>query len=63
MFGRFIIWVEDAAGNVTRAFTWTGRADDGIARARAEERAMGKKAVDIWATPANIANETMNWSH
>lgn len=54
MNGLFVIWVEDADNNVTRAFTWRGLASEGISRARAEALARGLSFKDIWATP--VAN-------
>lgn len=60
MTGRFVIWVEDSAGNVVRAFTWVGRAAEGIAKAKAEAKQFGAKPFDVWATPTNEVNN--NWS-
>ena len=51
MIGTFVIWVEDRWGNTVRAFTWYGRAKDGIARARSEAHAKGIPTFDIWTTP------------
>lgn len=49
--GRFVIWVEDQYGHISRAFTWYGKANDGITKARAEATQRGIFGVDIWATP------------
>ena len=49
--GRFVIWVEDQYGHISRAFTWSGRASDGIAKAKAEAMQRGQFNADIWATP------------
>jgi len=49
--GSFVIWVEDQYGHISRAFTWRGKALDGIAKARTEARSAGKYRVSIWATP------------
>ena len=57
MVGLFVIWVEDADNNVTRAFTWRGSASEGISRARAEALARGLAFKDIWATPISNHNE------
>ncbi len=54
MIGRFIIWVEDQHGQISRAFTWRGIASEGMAKARAEAFSRGVRIADIWATP--IAN-------
>lgn len=54
MLGTFVIWVEDQWGDIVRAFTWRGRAKDGIARASIEARARGIRVADVWATP--VAN-------
>lgn len=54
MIGRFIIWIEDEFGHISKAMTWTGRALDGIEKARAEALASGLRHYDVWATP--IAN-------
>jgi len=54
MIGKFVIWVEDKQGVITRAFDWTGRASEGIARARADALKKGMNRFDVWATP--IAN-------
>lgn len=51
MLGRFIIWIEDEFGHVYKAMTWTGRAKDGIAKARVEALSRGLKRFEIWATP------------
>jgi hypothetical protein len=54
MIGRFVIWVEDEFGHISRALTWTGRASDGIAKAHTEALAKGLRRFDVWATP--VAN-------
>lgn len=54
MIGRFVIWVEDEFGHIYKAFTWTGKAAEGIAKARAEALGRGLRSADIWATP--VAN-------
>lgn len=61
MVGRFVIWVEDSAGNVVRAFTWVGRAAEGVAKAKAEAKGYGVTVFDVWATPVREANN--NWSN
>ena len=53
--GRFVIWIEDQYGHITRAFTWHGKASEGIAKARAEAMQKGDFNADIWATP--LANQ------
>jgi len=55
MIGRFVIWVEDEYGNISRAFTWSGVAAEGIARARVDALIRGIKPADIWATPISNA--------
>ena len=60
MVGRFVIWVEDTAGNVVRAFTHVGRAAEGIARAKQEAHEMRLPVQDVWTTPVNMDNN--NWS-
>lgn len=58
MIGRFVIWVEDEHGNIARAFTWSGAASEGIARARVDALVRGVKPSDIWATPvANVERQ------
>lgn len=58
MIGRFVIWVEDEHGNISRAFTWRGAAAEGIARARVDALSRGIRPADIWATPiANTVRE------
>jgi hypothetical protein len=54
MLGRFVIWIEDEYGHISKAMTWTGLAKDGIAKARVEAKARGLLRFDIWATP--VAN-------
>lgn len=60
MVGRFVIWVEDTAGNVVRAFTHVGKASEGIARAKREAHEMRLPICDVWATPVQYDNN--NWS-
>jgi hypothetical protein len=61
MIGTFVIWVEDRWGNIVRAFTWTGAANEGIAKAKAESQANGMYLADVWATPVANNNKGM-WS-
>ena len=54
MLGRFVIWIEDEFGHISKAMTWTGLAKDGIDKARVEAKARGLRRFEIWATP--VAN-------
>jgi len=60
MIGHFAIWVEDRYGNIVRALTWRGTAQEGIAHARADAWSRGIRCADIWATP--IANQTRQFT-
>lgn len=51
MTQRFVIWAEDQHGNITRAMTWRGTVQQGIARVRADAQTRGVKLCDVWATP------------
>lgn len=46
---RFVIFVETAAGEIVRAFTWSRDAASGIARARKEASMFGFAAKKVWA--------------
>lgn len=51
MIERFIIWIEDDYGHISKALTWTGLAKDGMAKARVDAMARGLRRFDVWATP------------
>lgn len=54
MIAQFVIWIEDEYGHISKAMTWTGRAKEGIDKARVEAMSRGLRGFEIWATP--IAN-------
>jgi hypothetical protein len=51
MLGRFVIWIEDEYGHISKALTWTGRAKEGMEKARVDAMARGLRRFDVWATP------------
>lgn len=53
MNARFVIFVETAAGEVIRAFTWSRDAASGIARAKKEAIMFGLPAKKVWAEEVN----------
>ena len=54
---RFVIFVETAAGQVIRAFTWCRDEASGLARARRDAVEFGYGSpTRVWAEPINVAN-------
>ena len=51
---RFIIFVETAAGEVIKAFTWCRDEMSGIARARRDAEDFGVKPARIWAQKVQV---------
>lgn len=43
-----LIFVETITGEILRAFTWNGRLDEGVAKARLETERLGRNTVRIW---------------
>lgn len=48
---QFVIFIETAAGEIVRAFTWCRDEASGIARARREAGDFGYSPVRVWAEP------------
>ena len=51
---RFIIFVETAAGEVIKAFTWCRDEISGIARARRDAKDFGVTPTRIWAQKVEV---------
>ena len=49
----FMIYVENLEGDIVRAMTWTGRKEDGIARARLDAKDKKVAVKRIWAETIN----------
>ena len=46
---NYVIFVETAAGEIVRAFTWSHDRASGLARARVEARDRGISVKRVWA--------------
>lgn len=49
MVENWTIWARKKNGHVMRCFTWSGPAQDGIARARAEAKDFDYDLEQVWA--------------
>lgn len=57
MYPRFVIFVETAAGEIIKAFTWTRDEASGIARAERDCVDFGHGCpVRVWAEPVSVVN-------
>jgi hypothetical protein len=57
MTPQFVIFVETAAGNIIRAFTWCRDEASGLARARRDCIDFGYGCpTRVWAQPIDVAN-------
>lgn len=53
---QFVIFIENATGEVVRAFTWCRDEASGLARARRDAIEFGYSPTRVWAKPVNVAN-------
>lgn len=51
---KFVIFVETAAGETIRAFTWCRDEKSGIERAKRDAVEFGVTAVRVWAEPVVV---------
>lgn len=49
----FMIYVENLEGDIVRVMTWTGRKEDGIARARLDAKEKKIAVKRIWSETIN----------
>lgn len=56
----YVIEMVDGKEELTRAFSWAGRMEDGMAVARREARRFGRNVIDVYASPFFVEDRTVN---